>query len=489
MYVLLTICPISALGTEPSCPLQHIEVQQLPDLNIPRAGHFCYYANGEITVIGGHTTGFTPTATAEYYSDGQWHTVPTTYTHDQGLALRLKSGKVMIGGGHAQCMGVEQTYGVESYDLAAHSSGDYGCLSRKRCFADAVELDSGRVFITGNWYHQDDIECYDGNRVYSSVADVHAQRSCPYLLRTSASDAIVFSALDIHGNAMDTIVVENMKGQLIDIPLLREWRPYQPQPLVFSSASAFIGDASKGQYAYLILVQNSAGQLAIANVEGTDFSILPTTCPIPRSTSSGQLHYSNYNLLADRQRGRAYLVTNNQGRIFVLCIEYAHATPQHPAPLTLYYTDSLTNNGLFPALALTPEGNILTIGGLAYDNFTPTATSFMLMLAAPDTASTSGIPHSLSIVNYPLSIIVGCLILSLFILSLFILHRRRRSARTSQPKASPAWTYSVSPIQPTSPQSPQSPRRATSAVTRSSRRRAQPSSPWGPTTRWLSCSA
>ena len=50
-----------------------IEVERLPDLKTPRAGHQLFIVNGEPTVVGGHSTNFKPTATAEYFKDGQWH--------------------------------------------------------------------------------------------------------------------------------------------------------------------------------------------------------------------------------------------------------------------------------------------------------------------------------------------------------------------------------------------------------------------------------
>ncbi|MBQ7709137.1 MAG: hypothetical protein IJT74_04365, partial [Bacteroidales bacterium] len=59
-----------------------MEVERLPELNIPRQAHSLHYAGGEYTVIGGHTTGFVPTPTAEYYRGGKWHTVNTLYPHD-----------------------------------------------------------------------------------------------------------------------------------------------------------------------------------------------------------------------------------------------------------------------------------------------------------------------------------------------------------------------------------------------------------------------
>ena len=55
------------------CQVQKIELEQLPDLNISRAGHQVFCINGEYVVAGGHTNGFVPTPTAEYFKDGQWH--------------------------------------------------------------------------------------------------------------------------------------------------------------------------------------------------------------------------------------------------------------------------------------------------------------------------------------------------------------------------------------------------------------------------------
>lgn len=54
---------------------QEMAWERLPDLTVPRAGHALLQLNGELTVIGGHTTGFIPTATAEYFKDGKWNKV------------------------------------------------------------------------------------------------------------------------------------------------------------------------------------------------------------------------------------------------------------------------------------------------------------------------------------------------------------------------------------------------------------------------------
>ena len=60
--------------------------ERLPDMTLPRSGHYMYFANGELTVIGGHTTNFVPTPTAEYFDGKAWHQMPMAYNHDNGFA-------------------------------------------------------------------------------------------------------------------------------------------------------------------------------------------------------------------------------------------------------------------------------------------------------------------------------------------------------------------------------------------------------------------
>jgi len=192
---------------EAACPVVKLEAERLPDLNIPRSGHSIVAANGEVTVIGGHTTNFVPTPTAEYFKDGEWHLVETAFTHDDGFALPLSSGKVLIAGGHSQNMGIGQSFEAELYDPESHTTEGFASLNTKRCLASATELDSGRVVISGNWYHDDAIEMFDGRRSFLPVKDVTQDRCTPYILRTAKDDAIIIGG---YGS----------KGETISLPLL-----------------------------------------------------------------------------------------------------------------------------------------------------------------------------------------------------------------------------------------------------------------------------
>ena len=172
--------------------------ERLPDMTMPRSGHSIFYAGGELTVTGGHTTGFVPTLTAEYLAGGSWHPMTMVYSHDNGFGVVLKSGEILIGGGHQEELGVGQTYTLERYNPATHTFEGFGCLDRRRVLANAVQLDDGRVIISGNHYAADAIGCYDGRSQVEHVKDVVKGRSNPYILPISNNDAIVIGGNDAY---------------------------------------------------------------------------------------------------------------------------------------------------------------------------------------------------------------------------------------------------------------------------------------------------
>ena len=104
----LLVCSFFAVLTAAAqpCPQVRISAERLPDLNVPRNGHSVLNLNGVITVFGGHTDGFIPTPTAEYFSDGQWHRLDMVYSHDGGMAFPLKSGQVLLAGGYEKNLGL-----------------------------------------------------------------------------------------------------------------------------------------------------------------------------------------------------------------------------------------------------------------------------------------------------------------------------------------------------------------------------------------------
>jgi len=388
--ILLSVVPLTGHTTAvQECPGVKIDVVRLPDLNIARFGHHTFYVNGEAVVIGGHTDGFVPTQTAEYLKDGQWHTLSTVYTHDQGLAIAMKNGRILIAGGHEQPLGIGQLFSLELYDPASHTFEGFGCMDRKRCFAEAMEMDSGRVVVTGNWYQEDGVECFDGSRQNLPVKHVSQNRSLPYIFRTSKDNAVIFSPRDFKAELFDTIIVDRLKGEPFTVPLFSRWHPLYNLVMPHISDS-FIGDEEKGIYAYLMTATDSTGQLALVKVEGERFSLLSTKCPIPMTCQGDTINYFSY-VIADRQKHRAYVVgmddIEHDSRLYVLAVDYQ----KKPAEMELYYTDVLSGIGMCQPV-LTPDGNLVMAGGTNGNNYTPCASAWLLPVGAePSRAQKCGI--------------------------------------------------------------------------------------------------
>jgi AraC-like DNA-binding protein len=372
-----------------NCPVVKIEAERLPDMNVPRSGHSAILVNGEVTVVGGHTSGFVLTPTAEYLKDGEWHQLQTVYNHDGGISIVMKSGKVLLAGGFKDNLGIGQSYEVELYDPVTHQFNGFGCLDKKRVSGAAVELDSGRVMIAGNWYADDAIEIFDGKATFSHVKPVAQTRSLPYVFRTSNGNALIMAGYDFHGNPIDTIIVDRLYGDSFRNELFDNWKPLQ-YDLVQHSDDSFIGDEAKGVFRYLMPVENKDGQLAIIDVRDTVFTPLPTSTPVPMKSQWGSIRYITP-VYADRQHQRGYVVGYDEtSRLYALCIDYSKS----PAALTLYHTDPLPEAGMRTIPVLTAEGNLMLTGGVGVEpnsNFSPMASVWLLRFNDDGSEASAGI--------------------------------------------------------------------------------------------------
>lgn len=435
-YMIILLFPLHVSGVmaeNPTCPIVKVELERLPDLNVPRSGHTLFCAGGEMVIAGGHTLGFVPTPTAEYYSQGRWHVMQMTYPHDNGLAVVMKSGKVLLAGGMESSHGIGQSYGVEYYYPETHTFEGFTILNQKRALASALEIDSGKVVVSGNWYAEDAIEIFDGERTFTRLKAVNSQRSSPIICRISDDDAILFSKLDTYGKEFDYIVIDRLKGDPFTVPLFDDWAPINWE--FSSNEPGFIGDEKTGVYAYLLALKNRHdGSLGIAKVEGTEFSLLTTASPIPTEAGYGRIQYFGY-LMADRQAQRCYVLgVDDEWRLYALVIDYS----QSPAPLTLYHTDPLESR-MDPYMpALTPEGDIMLAGGIVDSNFSPVSSVYLMHVGTKSAAASSGFAFGQWI----------WWLLALLVIALFVaiwLYRRNKTVKheediTASPKDNAAET-------------------------------------------------
>lgn len=354
-----------------------LEPQRLPDLNIPRFSHHTILVNGTVYVFGGHTKGFIPTPTAEYYENGEWHTLPMVYEHDHALCVPMRSGKVLLAGGNEKPLGIGHTFVLELFDPETRTFKGYGCLEKKRFFANGAELADGTVIITGNSHHTDGIERFDGSRQNKFVKDVIQSRVAPFIFPIAADNALIFSGTDGYQQIRkDPIITELLKGDTLHVPLFEEWRPLSYLLISNEWLYSSIGDEAAGLYAYLFpVVSVKNGQVAMAKVNGTDIQLLPTESPIPMQSQWGPIEWTG-SIVADREAHLAYLMGRDDSyRYFIACVDYT----QEPAPLQLYYTDPHDDTG-FTKPILTSDGNLVLAGGVRDNNFEPFATVLLFQM-------------------------------------------------------------------------------------------------------------
>lgn len=365
--ILLLLCTFVLLAHAEE---RRISVERLTDLNIPRSGHRTLLVGNTVYVFGGHTSGFVPTNTAEYYEDGTWHVLQMTYPHDQGLCQPLSTGKVLLAAGHEKPLGIGHTFTVELFDPAKRTFEGYGCMEKKRFFPSSALLADGRVLISGNAYEEDCMEVFDGTRQNRFVKQVTRASSIPLIFPIDVNDALVIGSIDsLMALRSDTVVVDRLKGDAPHIPLFDEWYPLSillPHPAEDSRISAD-GDV---HYTYLLPVFNKKShQAAIARLEGCDVQLLPTDSVVPMQHEGSDIEWFT-SFIVNRRKHCGYMMGRDaRFHLYLLAVDYA----RHPAHLTFYTTD-VQDSLPWGTPVLLPDGDLLLAGGLTDNNFTPFST-------------------------------------------------------------------------------------------------------------------
>ena len=359
-----------------------MSVERLPDLNVPRNAHTAAFVNGELTVIGGHTTGFIPTNTAEYYSNGAWHLIDSYFPHDYGFGVVLSPEEILVGGGCAEAFGEGQTQGVELYSALTHSFTPLPIMDQRRTRPTAARLTDGTVLISGNWYYADYTSTYSVPEGPATVRRSALQRVSPFIFQTSPDNAIIFSGAGTQDEKLEPMA-ERLQGEPFEVPLLREWENWNTGDGMQMS-QFFIGDEAVGGYAWLFpAIRKADGQPGLIKVVGEEFSVLETERPLSLEGPEGEELTNHLVLLADRENSCAWIVQSILGmnRIYVTKVEYGKALRGGKAPVALYRADLPEDlpgpYAMNPVLL--PGGRIAFMGGRpGLDEYYPSASAFIL---------------------------------------------------------------------------------------------------------------
>ena len=351
-------------------PFVPMKTETLPEMNTPRAGHALVWADDHILVVGGHTTGFVPSPTAEYYKNGKWHQILTLYPHDTPFALVLKDGDVLIGGGYEKDFGVGQTWGVECYHPATHSFAPKSIMDRKRAHASALELENGEIVISGNWYATDVTEIYIDSVEAQWIDTAADNRSYPFLLPVTNDKVwIIGGTYGSYGIGTQNIV-DQTKGEPFTVDLLAEWLPQTPTDRNVQS------DAYRlAEHTFLIPAMNAEGQWAPMLVDSTGFSLLSMEQALPQEGPWGFIQYTG-SFWTDPETGTAWLMGLDGQRVYLAEIAYQTALQGGKAKLSMHYTQPLEDLPSDPYELLLPDGSFVIVGGMNCSNFISSATVY-----------------------------------------------------------------------------------------------------------------
>lgn len=362
-------------------PFAHVVCEKLEPMAVPRAAHALLRTKDGMIAVGGHTSAFIPTATAELFDGKNWTRIPTCYAHDGAFAAPLSDGRILFGGGSSEAFGIGQSWGVELYDPASGEFSSVAIMQQKRAYASALAIPGDTVIVSGNWYADDSIERYVPGKGFETVKATSQNRCQPYIFRSSEEDVLVFSGFDIHGKPLPG-VVDRLRGEPFEPPLLKEWRPSPVQ------GCSLPQDYEIGEFTYLVPGRTRNGDtLRIAKIQGERFSYLPTVSPVPTAAPDGaELFYCERLVVARAERHAYMFATDSLRRLYLLDIDYDPALDGGKAPLRVLWTNSQIALFNDAPMALTPEGNLMLAGGSLADNFHPTRDVLLIRLHSKESA-------------------------------------------------------------------------------------------------------
>lgn len=178
-----------------------LKYEKLPDMNQARMGHQTFATANGLVVVGGHTTGFSLTKTAEIYQNGKWNSINTSAAHDDGFSVMLSDGSWMIGGGYAKEAREGQSRGIDIYNPQANSFQAGPDLTKARANAKAINV-GGQVFVSGNTEVTDNTMDYYNGTTFTAVGNMDS-RSNPYMMPDKNGNILVFGIDDTYGGVVE----------------------------------------------------------------------------------------------------------------------------------------------------------------------------------------------------------------------------------------------------------------------------------------------
>ena len=345
-------------------PLQY---ELLPDMQTPRRGHVCFAtADGDIVAVGGHTTGFKLTSTAERLHNGQWESVSISNPHDGAGYVTLPDGRVIICGGFSSGSGVGQSKPCDVYDPATNTFTTTGSLNTARGFVTVVSTGVGNnVLASGNWYANDNtFELWNGE-TWTAFGEKTVPLNHPFMVSDGQGIVYVFGCRNNYSRLVPiTVWRVNTNDQTAEVVTETGLEAYEEvcHGDYFSfqtSDSRIFLMAKKKDETTLRLISFSA-----ITGKATELAELPAAIP----DVTDKIDYVP-GIMVNEARKEAYIMGYYGKNLVVL--NYALETGK----MTVFYGGPFEGNPSWGMWALQPTTNkIIFTGGSVSGNFDPITT-------------------------------------------------------------------------------------------------------------------
>lgn len=346
-----------------------LRYEQLPDMKTPRLSHQSFPSGNGIVVVGGRTTGFALTTTAEIYRNGKWQSIDIASPHDGAFSVELNDGRVMVGGGFSSNNGVGQSRFTDIYDPKTNLFSAGPNLSVARAEAKAINL-NGKVYVSGNWYADDTvIDCYNGSK-FSSVGAMNGH-SNPYMLTDQDGNLIVLSSYDTKGQSTGLYTDYDGTKYFVGV----SYNPATNQASLYGFPSTFSPMAltddvrttnyqmtQEGVNYYMILCSRN-GKPVLYVYDGDDIYDIGVDLPVKSST--GATIAWRGGVFINKAKEEIYIIgtsgTNTNQSVHIISLSFEGAW-------TIASASGFTHNLQSASWTLMSDGRLACTGGSINDN-------------------------------------------------------------------------------------------------------------------------
>ena len=351
--------------------------ERIADMNTARMGHQVFPSGDGFVVVGGHTTDFQLTKTAEIYQNGKWTNISISNPHDGGFSVILGDGRVMVGGGFSSAKGVGQSKKTDIYDPKTQSFTAGPDMTVARAYAKAI-LMNGKVYVNGNWYADNKVmDCYDGSS-FSSVGNMR-NFTLPYIFASKSGTIWTWSLMDPWGETVDWGTSSSgSQGLLFNKYLVSTDETKSSLftnmvtnvPLSLSDDVRMSDSYSAKDDRYYFLTKNSNSyKLYYSLIDESSIGWYNFDVPTVYPNTDVEINYRGSVFVNDAKE-EVYLVgsngpSNNQ-TLFLVCYNFADENVVHR---TIAKIDGFEHNLMSGAWTILNDGRLVCTGGGINSNF------------------------------------------------------------------------------------------------------------------------